>query len=583
MGRVPNSPFFDVLGQASDFLNGILALIGTTVALSLATLRVIPRARLGLVTSHLTTPVAGAGRGVAERLGRSRVDTFRRVAREVARGDDVRAAEAVHRVFPDMQGADPWQSQGPLALLEWCDYASRPGRESFLGRLAVPDQLTLVREFITDVADYLEAFARLSPVPTLGDRAAASSFATHLSGAVVLVDASDSRSGVAGGVLARHSAAYRGQRAVAALPEGEPGGYGATHPLRGVGSRQPQDRLGDYDGRLPDLVGAGVATSVIDGAVVFVLDTAETCYRASEDPGELGCKRLSGTSDDDRAPRFESVTSGWLSRRPLEEQRVSILTSYVTLLARGEATSDGGYQGDVLVLCRRSTLTRNGQGTLSATAGGLVELGADLSMDVTSSGAPDPIAAAVRECKEELGLVLDRRLVNPTCVFLCTVQGRNPSADPRSERDRGQLVSVVLSLAAVPMTLSELCDAQRLADHAVGGFEVDALEGIAMPSGEGGCAEFAASVSALSQDLDQHGLLSCFYAAIRRYGREETLRCFSHAFETAWWSQPWSGETSVPRVCRDPRTLVAQPEDQVLAPEWERLTHLFEVEAVTTS
>jgi hypothetical protein len=125
-----------------------------------------------------------------------------------------------------------------------------------------------------------------------------------------------------------------------------------------------------------------------------------------------------------------------------------------------------------------------------------------------------------------------------------------------TKRRKGQLVSVVLSLASVPMSLAELQAARARADHAVGGFEVDQLIGVAMYPGKIGCGEFADTVAGLSGDLDQHGLLSCFYASVRAHGADDTIEAFGHAFkEQPWWMNPWSGEEGFPRLCRDPQEI----------------------------
>jgi hypothetical protein len=128
-----------------------------------------------------------------------------------------------------------------------------------------------------------------------------------------------------------------------------------------------------------------------------------------------------------------------------------------------------------------------------------------------------------------------------------------------TERGKGQLVSVLLSVAAVPLTMAELRSARALADQAKGGFEVDELNGLAMYPGDAGCHHFARTVARLSADLDQHGLLSCFYASVRAYGVDRTTPAFANAFQDPWWRQSWSSETSAPRLCRDPRDVRPLP------------------------
>ncbi|WP_374457505.1 NUDIX hydrolase [Nocardioides sp.] len=561
------------LDQLSSLVSGILALIGTAFAALIWLLRVSPRVRTRLVTGHLRKARFGEGRDASGALPRDAARRFRQVARLVASGEPVTAADGVERAVPHMLAKDPWSADGTLSLLAWCEFVSRPGRESLFGRLVAPDQVALVRTFVSSVVAYLDDFARLSLVSEDDASRQTAAFVSELSGAAVLTDAARSRSGLASHVLVRHSTRYGGD--VDALPLSSPTAedtwrrYADSHTPRGGTCRRAGEKLGDYDGRLPDLRGVGVAKSLIDGAVTFVLDTAETCYSASEKADHLGCKKLPSSADDPLTPRFVPDVSGWASRGFGANQRVSILTSYVSLIARGSTDPEGvvGRRADsqdphdVLVLCRRSMATENGQGTLSATAGGLVELGADGSLDVNTSGAPDPVAAAIRECREEIGLEVDRRSVNPVCIFTCTIQGRDASEPDMTKRRKGQLVSVVLSLASVPMSLAELQAARARADHAVGGFEVDQLIGVAMYPGKVGCREFADTVARLSGELDQHGLLSCFYASVRAHGADKTMEAFSHAFKKKpWWLDPWSGEEGFPRLCRDPQSVRHRPE-----------------------
>lgn len=99
-----------------------------------------------------------------------------------------------------------------------------------------------------------------------------------------------------------------------------------------------------------------------------------------------------------------------------------MISAYVVVITRGADGEAGvvvhggtpGEVGDVLVLCRRSGRTRNGWGTFSATAGGVVELDQTaVRLDTDDLGCPSIEEAVLRETTEELGLVRDARRVVP--------------------------------------------------------------------------------------------------------------------------------------------------------------------------
>jgi hypothetical protein len=254
-----------------------------------------------------------------------------------------------------------------------------------------------------------------------------------------------------------------------------------------------------------------------------------------------------------------------------------LLTSYVSLI-----TSD-----DHLVLAQRSRLVRHGQGVISATAGGVLEPdGEGGTGDVDEFGMPDPLTGVLRETREELGLVLDRATVRPVCVFLANV--RNLGQGPQG--GLGQLVASILHVCRVPETFEALKSELARADPSLGGFEVDDLVGVSLreegATGFVGTAKRLATYARETADrLDQHGLLSCLYAAALVEGREAAIDAFLAAFEKQpWWDIASDGVH--PRVVRDPRELLGEgllPLDQAIgqwAPSWEALSSaLSEAEA----
>lgn len=121
----------------------------------------------------------------------------------------------------------------------------------------------------------------------------------------------------------------------------------------------------------------------------FVLETTETCYQATEPPGQRAAKGLVPGADDPALPTFrraEPAQAEYLRRVEAgARERVCMISAYVVVITRGADGEAGvvvhggtpGEVGDVLVLCRRSGRTRNGWGTLSATAGGVRRAGPD--------------------------------------------------------------------------------------------------------------------------------------------------------------------------------------------------------------
>ncbi len=436
--------------------------------------------------------------------------------------------------------------------------ASTSGAQSLLGRLLYPEDVRSAQALSGRLASHLERFgySYAVPVKAPGAPVAFADFATALTGAVILVDSSETRSRYADSILLWHRREYRG----APRPQGLDSlsdqdwtrrGYGIAHPngqacsLKDVVSDR---RTGDYDRLVLHFRSACLAESSTQGRLEFVLETSETCYLATEQGEAIteddlirGCKHLLPSNEHDP---FMSLTKGddrVLLNEP-DVGRFVLTTSYVALI-----TSD-----NVLALAKRTGFVRHGQDVISATAGGVIEPEQDGgSGDVDNFGMPSPLIGVLREAHEELGVSLNPEAIKPVAVFLANV--RNVSQGERC--GRGQLVMTALYLGRIGMTFAELKDEQCLSSPSLGSFEVERLEPVELTSGEE-ASQLAGFAALHAKDLDQHGMLSCLYASVVLSGPEKTREAFEEAFpEQPWWAIPAANIN--PRIVRDPRLLVA--------------------------
>jgi 8-oxo-dGTP pyrophosphatase MutT (NUDIX family) len=568
-----------------SLVDSLFAVIGTALIAVVGLLRVSPSARRILVTSSLRQ----AGRSVIWtqfRGGPPAVHPgvrrhFRQCTVGLCEGQEISSAEALSQALAQTEAENDPSHAEVKALLRWLTVATMPGRSPLLGRLITPEQQLLVQDFLRSTKSHLERFTATAQVPwqlARGDSmptVSPASFASALSGAAVLMDVATGRAGAADSVLTWHSPRFRGS----SEHNGE--SYDAVHTFDSPWDADLVDRLGDYDGRLLDFRGVSLAADPLDGSTSFVIRTSETCYRSTEDAPSTKCKRLSPTTADHTLPVFRRKSDGaCLVREGSDTERVIATTAYVSILCTGDGSMQGLVRGLpegasdeylVLALCRRSLHTRNGAGTLSATAGGVVELPTTGKVaDIDQFGSPSLLAAVTRETREEIGLDLDPDALHPVSVWLATVRGsETPAGGPQ-----GQLVACGLYLSTTQLSFEELVSRRHASNFVKGGFEVDGLEGIALLRSAEGASTFASEVRALADRLDQHGLLSCFYTAVRTYGASQSIRAFGGAFaDMPWWALPWSGELhNRPRVCRDVRQILPDEGTSIVSavPGWQQ-------------
>lgn len=572
-------------------LSNVAGVVGGLILLYVGAMRFLPPVQAFFIMRPLSWR-----RARKEGLDKTTWRHLKTAATEHIRGRNTRPGDVLGdllRLYEGTARPTPW-TEWRTSLEKTIERATAPDAALIATRFVVPEQVTRLDDLLNGVAKLLARFDRVAPVPRAvasrpprsGGNVASSSFASALSGAAVLVDAGASRSGAADSVLVWADTTFRDRE----VGRQERKTYDdATDGL----DFDESSRLGDYNGRLIELIAVTLAANSSEGEVSFVLETTETSYQATEPPGDMAAKGLSPTSQDAALPVFRREESG--SPRPshslrrnetsLGRQRTCPVTSYVSLMTRSTPVDGVDVLGlppsatgpvDMVVLCRRSAATRNGAGTLSATAGGVIELDQhDIRLDTDALGAPDVTGSAVREMTEELGISPGEVALVPVATFVSTIDGLGSTS---SGRGTGQLVASVLHIGTTSLGLAGLLRARQHASATRGAFEVDSLEAVAMIPGESGLAQFVATVRQHAHRLDQHGLLTCFYAALRFYP-SGVIEAFTKAFDTPWWSIPWTGEghSGKLRVVRDVRQIL--PDDATLienanrlwAPHWDAL------------
>lgn len=569
----------EALEQADLLLSPIANLagaIGGIVLLYVGLMRFSPRFRSRMVLwpiSRRRARRAGVDEPTQEHL--------RAVAARHVRGETTRPGDLLGdllRVGRDPASTQPW-SEWSRELATLVEEATRPDRATVAARLLVPEQVKRLDDLLTGLGELLSRFDRVTQVsleaalrPPAPGAAASAHFASALSGAAVLVDAGGARSRTADSVIVWADTSFRDDRTL----RKDQKTYGDVEGALGF---DEHSRLGDYNGRLVELNAVSLASNSREGEVAFVMETTETSYRATEPPSSLAAKGLFPAATDPRLPVFSRGERATYRRQEsaVPRERTCPVTSYVSLMTHSPPSEGVTVLGlpdghvapvDMLVLCRRSAATRNGAGTLSATAGGVVELDQRfVRLDSDRLGAPDITGSVLRETAEELGIPRRSITLAPVATFVATVNGY-ASLNPR--RGAGQLVACVLHLGSTSLGLRGIVEARHHANAARGAFEVERLEAIAMLPGAEGLERFAATVRQHADRLDQHGLLSCYYAALRLYS-EDVSGAFSRAFDSPWWAIPWQGETERQlRVVRDVRSMM--PDDSMdierAVPRW---------------
>lgn len=428
-----------------------------------------------------------------------------------------------------------------------------------MNRLVLPATSARASERIVDLHDTLESFAALEPVP-LAEVADGRDFATAVStltGAVVLLDALATRGGVAAGTHVWHSDEYEGSLDAGGLFEELHIKGAQSCAFEGQFREKESTRADDYDGRILTLRGAALVRDPRRGGVYFLLDTAETCYAATE-YASTRCKHLPDAAHPGTAFRLHEALMLW--ERDSASTALPMLTTSAAVLLDPAGDSDER----ALLVMRRSGRVRHGAGGL-AVPGGVMNLGAGpVRGDEDDTGSPRPAAAVARELLEETGL--DVAPENWTPLGLVVVNERTRGSATRSGAT-GQLVATLLYMATLETSIDSVRRARdRLATHA-GRYESDSLDVIPMPRPQSqdaaafeACADSVViTLDRLSTELDQRTLVAALYVAERLYGTPSMMAAFQTTTSTIpWWARPWNGEldSAGPRRLVDPAELL---------------------------
>lgn len=625
----------DAIGVVADILTVVLSLVALSAPI-LARQRKVRRYLLlgaikrslsekptdrhpaGEAVSVLDMRGSGSTEGASVRHRRSELARYaERLSapiEDMLEGDHLLPVDVLSRFLADetQTGVAFDGAHGPSDLLNgpmWhrpasaiAEVARRAGAVRTYGLLTsllLPREVDLVRTTATQLSQHLRSFGESDVLVQQAEnwRSPLADFASRISGAQVLVDGSGTRSGSVDSVLVWHARRYWPVPTVDGYVWGD---YRQQHPMNGGAAGHPPGfcdfprpidwQPGDFDRRVLTLQGVSLAIAPRRGRMHVVLQTAETCYLATEQADTVGCKHLT----NHRVGPFFQVRArdGGFAQgvyRPLgspsnADPRVILVTSYVSLITRDRT----------LLLARRSSRVKHGQGVLSASAGGIVEPSGDgPDGDVDALGMPDPAACAVREAAEELGITLDPKTLRPMAVFLANIRNRDASAAPTSARQlpvinrsrltadpdllvtappsvarmhglgeelttaqppspsprldphvserqpvggragRGQIVGVVLYLAHVDESADQIRDRRETADAALGRYETDDQDPIleVAPQANQSFSEAAAEAAVEHRDLlDQHGLLSLLYASAHLDGVEEALTRWNETF-----------------------------------------------------
>lgn len=443
----------------------------------------------------------------------------------------------------------------------WLEDSIQALEDNLLLRVLLPERARAMVALLRELSDSFVGYSHHVPV-TRGELARArfndanqsglfADFATGLTGAVVLADASQTRTGIAGGVSLWHSSRYE------PLDSGDSGAtYADLHSYTGgsAGScgwgaklkLQDKTRVGDFDGRVLNVLGVALTQDNRSGSVEFLLKTNESCYAAT-DLSPTACKgELSGPMSD------PSLDAKWhrqpdlivAEREQREARRLNMLTVIAAVILESEA-ANGSRKS--LLLSRRASTIRHGNSVLSMLGGVMNLPGGKAGGDVDLLGYPDPRRAIKRELEEEIGVSIPWEKLHPTVVYV--FNQRDPSPEGQSP-GKGQLLTTVSFTTHLEMTLDEVRQARVVSASAVGRYEVDELLEIELPAIDSAskpdlarldaARQFAKSLLALAPQIDQTAMMSCLYACAETYSIRATFEAFTDVWANAWHDIPWS-------------------------------------------
>ncbi|WGX97739.1 hypothetical protein [Nocardioides sp. L-11A] len=475
------------------------------------------------------------------------------------------------------------------------------------------------RALLIDIRDYCHQFRDLiqARYPKRTDQARFAEAVSAVTGAVVVADLAAGETDAADRVVAWHTGEWHGR---AGLPAGA---RGARRPYdlavrRSDGTANPADapRLGEYNGRIPTLIGVEVCQLEGSDGVAIVLETGESDYRSTEPPlaperpDGWQCKKLFPAAKDPYLQRFRLAEDGTGHGRtvgaralPREDgpRRAVLLNGKIGIIS---VIDDQPF----FVLMARSDKVSNGRMGLGPAAGGVVELSVEGdARDADRFGAVDVMAGIRRELREELGLRTTEVQSAARAVFLATSRTRpRPDRSGRLDPDTGELVATVLAVGVTHLGPEDFARRRFDASPGRGLYESRGLVFVPMGRSADSFAETlmwgtydAAALSAarpwqvvgeevpapatterpvpsdrqsIQGNLDQAALVAALYASATIFGTQATMDAFvAQVHGSPLWTVTWPEQAagSMSRVCRQPRSLL---EDEEIFDRWMKNT-----------
>lgn len=496
------------------------------------------------------------------------------------------------RLFAEATGARashrahwPWESPW---VGDWLRVSAQSIEDSLLLRILIPERSKSTAALMRSMSADHGWFSGLRPAPLEilrrgGGEGARSDglfmdYVTRFTGAVVLADAIQTRTGLAANAKVWHADCY-----VPSITNplesfedshGEVAGgldrdgrvecrWGATL------HRDPRTRIGDYDGRVLNITGVALGSDPSTGELNFILTSRDTCYAATERSPQA-CKGALETLRDAAydAPWIRDRRTLTTTRDGRGHARLNMLTVFATLIVTPTIESGGPRS---IVLSERASSLRNGPGVVSVVGGVMNLPNRTATGDIDDKGFADPRRAIAREVHEELGLEIDQDQLAPTSVF--TYNQRSPGRSAR-----GQVLTSI-SFTATLRTSLEALERQRLSQSKANGrYELDRLMCIELPypdeeldrpeALQTAASALAKSSRGLAPRLDQAAMLAILYASAESYGMTATIKAFNTHWDMPWLATGWMGDSAQHDDAAPIEARLVRPISSLIDPAW---------------
>lgn len=494
------------------------------------------------------------------------------------------------------RGVPSWPTDFPW-LRDWFNRSAQAIEDSLIIRILIPERArsmtSLVRELDVTQHDFLQQRtverAVLTHAPVPGPTSSLfSDFVTDFSGAIILIDAVQTRAGTSHGIRVWHTNRYSPEtNAPGEVPATFASTHDTSHDHIGAAQTFPcqwgdelrsrsSARVGDTDGRLLELVGAALTVDPRSGDVNFMLATNETCYAATE-VSRFACKgdlhRLQDASHD--APWERSRTLMRVQKKLSPNGRVNMLSVLCAVLLHSESGNSAPHRS--LLLAERSSAVQHADGVLSIVGGVLTLPQGGGPGDIDDQGFASPQHAISREMREELGISLPPADFTPTVVYTYNQRSRPDGRPPR-----GQLLSTVAFTVQLRMTLNEVKAARASASSVSGRYEFSDLDELELPYPDQlpaaaglprdqqlkiAAQDVAARALTRAQRLDQASFVAILYACAEAYTYTNTIEAFNTVWKQPWSDLAWFGEQDAASSSSGSQRLVTPVTTQI-DPQW---------------